>query len=149
MSEKQTDQPAQTDHLSILQKKLDDLSVMFYSYIGILQRDAPPHERPPEQKDDIANDATARKQLMDNIPKYASDIVGCTKEINTIINQIDTKMRDQAGRERTLLDTANFESRQAGEEMSEAVDDAHKLLTSVRDLISAREKEPFATNMVT
>lgn len=133
-----SDAPPQMDHLSHLQNKLEDLSVMFYTYIGIIQREAAPINAPqnPTSPEDPA------QQLAINVPQYARDIITCNRDLAKIIDDIDAKMTAQAGQERNLLNGANFESIQAGGDMSEAVDDAHKLLSSVRDLISAREQEP-------
>lgn len=131
-----------TDDLSHLQRKLDDLGTMFYAHLGILQRDAPPIERTPEEKDEITTDVTTRTELNNKATEYAKEILQCHRDITSIITQIDNKVKIHAGRERNLLDTANFESIQAGEEMTEAVDKAQELLTSVRHIISARESEP-------
>lgn len=140
MSDKTTEN-VQMDDLSRLQKRVEDMGVMFYTYLGILQRDAPPTARAPDEKEEMANDEASRKQLANKIPEFAKDIIQCGREIDSLIDHIDGKMKQQEGRERTLLETANFESMQAGDEMEEAVDDAQKLLSSVRDLITARERE--------
>lgn len=140
MSEKTTE-GVQMDDLSRLQKRIEDMGVMFYTYLGILQRDAPPTARAPDEKEEMARDEASRKQLATKIPEFAKDIVQCGREVDSLIDHIDGKMKQQEGRERTLLETANFESMQAGDEMEEAVDDAQKLLSSVRDLITARERE--------
>ena len=132
----------ETDDLSQLQKRLDDLGTMFYAYLGILQRDAPPIERTPDEKDEVTRDVTTRTELNNKASEYAKDIIRCHRDITSIITEIDNKVKIHAGRERNLLDTANFESIQAGEEMTEAVDKAQELLTSVRHIISARESEP-------
>lgn len=139
--DKQPEHSFQMDDLSRLQKKLDDLGVMFYTYIGILQRDAPPITRAPDETDELPADAKMHDQLSKKAPEYAADIVACSREIDQVISEIDAKMLQQDGKERTLLDNANYESVQAGEEMTEAVDDAQKLLASVRDIITAREGE--------
>lgn len=142
MSEKTAHNLPQMDDLSRLQKRVEDLGVMFYTYLGVLQRDAPPTSRLPDEKEELANDEVARQQLAKKIPEFATDIIQCSREIDSLVSDIGVKMKEQAGCERTLLDTANFESMQAGDEMTEAVDDAQKLLSSVRDLINAREREP-------
>lgn len=138
----QSTNPPQMDHLSQLQKRLNELGEMLYSHIGVIQRDAPPLERPPDEAEEIPNDSAARKQLESAIPEYAREIIQCSRDIDKIIDEIDTNINIHAGKERPLLDTANFESMQAGDELNDAVDDAQKLLTSVRDLISAREVDP-------
>lgn len=130
------------DDLSRLQKRMENLGVMFYTYLGIIQRDAPPVSRPPDEADETANDEAMRKELAEKTPSFARDIVQCSRDIDALINEIEGKMEDLDGKEREILDTANFESVQAGEEMTEAVDDAQKLLTSVRHIIAAREAEP-------
>ncbi|KAI0560397.1 Mediator complex subunit Med21 [Gracilaria domingensis] len=129
------------DDLSRLQKKLEELGVKFYECLGVLQRDAPPTSRAPDEKEEVANDEAARKRLASQIPEFATDIVKCSRDVDALIDVIEGKMKQQEGQERSLLDTANFESNQAGEEMVDAVDDAQKLLTSVRNLIAARERE--------
>lgn len=137
-----TNENSGLDDLSRLQKHLEHLGNKFYSCIGVLQRDAPPVSRPPEEADEVTNDENMRKQLASKTPEFARDIVRTSREIDSIITEIEAKMAALQGKERTLLDTANFESVQAGEEMTEAVDDAQKLLTSVRQIIAARETEP-------
>lgn len=129
------------DDLSRLQKGLDELGVKFYTYIGILQRDAPPITRPPEEADDMPADEVARKELLAKTPDFARDIVKSSRDLDALITGMEDKMKAFEGKEITLLDSANFDSRQAGEEMSEAVDDAQKLLSSVRDIIAARDTE--------
>ncbi|CAN8076071.1 unnamed protein product [Agarophyton chilense] len=129
------------DDLSRLQKKIEELGVKFYEYIGVLQRDAPPISRAPDEKEELVNDEAARNRLASQIPEFASDIVKCSRDIDALVNAIDSKMKQQEGQKRPLLETANYESNQAGEEMVEAVDDAQKLLTSVQNLITARERE--------
>lgn len=62
------------DSLSQLQRKLDDLGVMFYTYVGIMQRDAPPAARPPDENDEIQSDEIMRKELSEKAPEYAKDI---------------------------------------------------------------------------
>jgi len=141
MAGKTAEESFEMDDLSRLQKKLDDLGVMFYTYIGILQRDAPPIARAPDETSDLPSDNTKREELAKKAPEYARYIVQCSREIDEEIAEIDGKMKEQDGKERNLLDNANFESMQAGEEMTEAVDDAQKLLSSVRDIITAREGE--------
>lgn len=129
------------DDLSRLQSKLDDLGVMFYTYLGILQRDAPPIQRPPEEADEIPNDDKMRNELREKVPTFARDIINTSREIEMIIADVDKNVRAHAGNERHLLDSANFQSMQAGEEMSDAIDEASKLLTGIRDIIAAREDE--------
>ncbi|KAI0558030.1 hypothetical protein FGB62_242g08 [Gracilaria domingensis] len=65
----------------------------------------------------------------------------CSRDVDALIDVIEGKMKQQEGQERSLLDTANFESNQAGGELVDAMDDAQKLLTSVRNLIAVRERE--------
>lgn len=143
MTEKTTtDDASGLDDLSRLQKHLEHLGVKFYSCIGVLQRDAPPVSRSPEEAEEATNDEDLRKKLASKTPEFARDIVQTSREIDNLISEIEAKMAALQGKERTLLDTANFESVQAGEEMTEAVDDAQKLLASVRQIIAARETEP-------
>lgn len=129
------------DDLTRLQGKLDDLGVMFYTYLGIIQRDAPPTERPPDEADEVASDQKLREELMTKAPGYAESIVATSVAIENIINNIDAKMKMYRGKERELLDTANYESQKAGDAMNEAAEKANKLLTSLRQAISARENE--------
>eukprot|EP00177_Eucheuma_denticulatum_P007196 GFKZ01013089.1.p3 GENE.GFKZ01013089.1~~GFKZ01013089.1.p3 ORF type:complete len:143 (+),score=24.26 GFKZ01013089.1:216-644(+) len=142
MTEKTADESSGLDDLSRLQKRLEDLGTKFCSCIGVLQRDAPPATRPPEESEEIPNDEIMRRQLETKTPEFARDIIQTSRDIDAIITEIEGKMALLQGKERTLLDTANFESLQAGDEMTEAVDDAQKLLTSIRQITAARETEP-------
>lgn len=142
MAEKNSDDATKIDDLSRLQSKLDNLGVMFYTYLGIIQRDAPPKSRPQEEADELVNDAKKRETLKKETPGFAKQIVQASCEIESLISEIDAKVKAHSGKERDLLNNANFESVQAGEEMTEAVDDANKLLSSMRDAISTRESEP-------
>lgn len=130
-----------SDDLTRLQGKLDDLGVMFYTYLGIIQRDAPPTERAPDEADEEAGDEQMREELMTKAPGFAESIVSTSMEIENIIDSIDSRMKMYRGKERELLDTANYESRKAGEDMNEAAEKANKLLASLRQAISARENE--------
>lgn len=129
------------DDLSRLQKALDELSVQLYTCIGIIQRDAPPIARPPEEADEAAADEVERQKLLAKVPQFARDVVARSRAVDAVITDVEARMKEFEGKERTQLDTANFESRQVGEEMTEAADDAQKLLASVRDIIAARETE--------
>ena len=129
------------DNLSRLQKRMEELGVMFYTYLGIIQRDAPPVTRGPEEADEMQNDTVSRAELVAKLPGFAKEIVQCSRDVDTLVDGIEEQMTEIEGKERELLDAANFESAQIGEEMSEAVDDAHKLLESVRQITSARETE--------
>lgn len=137
-----TDDTSGLDDLSRLQKYLENLGVKFYSCIGVLQQDAPPVTRSPEEAEEVTSDDNMRKQLATKTPEFARDIVQTSRKIDNVITEIEAKMAALQGKERTLLDTANFESVQAGEEMTEAVDNAQKLLANVRQIIAAREIEP-------
>lgn len=136
-----TAETSNVDDLSRLQKCLEELSDQFFSAIGVLQRDAPPLSRGNGQKDMAAKDEETRQQLAEKAPTFAKRIVSVSRQIDGLINTIETKMEALQGKERTLLDTANFESVQAGDEMTEAVDDAQKLLAGIRNIITARETE--------
>ena len=65
---------ARDDPLTQMQKKMDELNVMFYTYAGIMQRDAPPIARGPEESRQIEVDEIKRKQLVARAPEYAQDI---------------------------------------------------------------------------
>lgn len=143
MADKARDHPPKVDNVTQLQSKIDDLSVMFFTYLGIIQRDAPPTGRHPDEKDEeLESDQAMRKQLAEKMPARARDIVCTSREIDALLVEIEAKSKAYVGKEHALLDNANFESAQAGDEMTEAVDDASKLLTSVREIISARETDP-------
>ena len=63
-----------SDSLSQLQRKIDDIGVMFYTYVGIIQRDAPPTERASDKADSLANNQKLRKELAEKTPEFAKDI---------------------------------------------------------------------------
>lgn len=141
MAEKEGDANNKADNVSRLQAKLDDLGVMFYAYLGMIQHDAPPSERPPDEAEEKGNDEKARAELSEKIPGFAKSIVQTSVEIEKIINDIEVQMKLFAGKERDILEAADFESRQAGDEMTEAADDANKLLASIRQVIAVRDNE--------
>lgn len=62
------------DALTRLQKKMDELGVMFYTYVGIMQRDAPPISRGPNDVKETVADEAKRKELAARAPEYAKDI---------------------------------------------------------------------------
>lgn len=132
---------ASLDDLSVLQNRLEDLGVMFYTYLGIIQRDAPPVSRLPDEADEAANDALVRNDLHQKAITFANDVVKCSQHVDALITRVEKKIHAIDGKERQLLDAANFESMQAGEEMIEALDDANKLLNRVRHVMVAREAE--------
>lgn len=140
MAEKEGDDN-KADNVSRLQAKLDDLGVMFYTYLGIIQRDAPPSERPPDEAEENGNDEKARAELNEKTPGFAKSIVQTSVEIEKIINDIEVQMKLFTAKERDMLEAADFESRQAGDEMTEAADDASKLLASIRQVIAVRDNE--------
>lgn len=132
---------AREDDLSRLQTKLDDLGVMFYTYLGILQRDAPPTQRPTDEGDQVGSDEQTRKELREKVPTFARDIINTSREIEKIIGDVEKNIHAKAGNERQLLESANFQSIEAGEQLSETVNDASKLLAGIRDIIAAREAD--------
>lgn len=140
MAEKEGDD-GKVDNVSRLQAKLDDLGVMFYTYLGIIQRDAPPSERPPDEAEETENDRKARAELDEKTPQFAKSIVQTSVAIEKIINDIEVQMKMFTGKERDMLEAADFESRQAGDEMTEAADEASKLLASIRQVIAVRDNE--------
>lgn len=129
------------DDVSRLQGKLDDLGVMFYTYLGIIQRDAPPRERAPDEADETANDRKAREELRQKTPGFAKAIVQTSMEIEKVIDDVDGKLNEYNGKERQLLERADYDSKQTGEQMIQAIDSANKLLSNVRQVIAARETE--------
>lgn len=62
------------DDLSHLQKKLDEIGVMFYTCVGVMQRDAPPAARAPDEADETANDNAMREELAQKAPDFATQI---------------------------------------------------------------------------
>lgn len=130
-----------TDSLTQLQRKLDDLGVMFYTYVGIMQRDAPPEARAPDEADEVANDDAMRKELAEKAPEYAKDVVRTSKEIDELIAKVESDLALAGGDEKAALVTADAESVAAGEGLDEAAAAAAKLLADVRGVIAMRDQD--------
>jgi hypothetical protein len=133
--------PPELDALTEAQKRLDDLSVMFYTYIGILQRDAPPSSRAPDEMDELPADKAVRAELRTKIPEYVSDIVRTSREINTSAQRIADEYEADAGEERSVLAEADADSMSAGTELSTAGKDLTRLLHRVRGAIYETEHD--------
>lgn len=134
--------PANEDSLSLLQRKLDDIGQMFYTYIGILQRDAPPVARGPDEADEASADKKARAELEAKVPEYAMDIVQTSKDIDAAIDAIEVELREVAiSGERAALERADTDSRAAGNQLETAATEAKNLLADVRGVIAMRDQD--------
>lgn len=127
------------DSLSLLQRKLDDLGVMFYTYVGIIQRDAPPEARAPDEADELPNDEAMRKELAEKAPEYAKDVVRTSAEIDALIATVEADLALAGGDEREALRMADAESVRMGNGLAEGAEGAQRLLADIRGVIALRD----------
>lgn len=137
--------PPDEDSLSQLQRKLDDIGQMFYTYVGIVQRDAPPSGRGADDGGDQSGDAAQRAELFSKIPDYARDIVQTSKDIDATIDAIEAEMRElPPTAEKPAIERADADSLAAAKQLEEAAVDANRLLADVRDVIAMRDQDDVA-----
>jgi hypothetical protein len=129
------------DPLTETQKRLDDLCVMFYTYLGIIQRDAPPSSRAPDEIDEIPGDEASREELGQKIPEFALDILRTSGDIDAAANRIADEYEVDAGEERRILAAADEDSACAGVELSAAGKNLTQLLCRVREAIHETEQD--------
>jgi hypothetical protein len=135
------DVASELDALTETQKRLDDLCVMFYTYIGIIQRDAPPSSRAPDETDEIPGDEASREELRQKIPEFAADILRTSGDIDAAAKRIADEYEADAGDERRILAAADEDSASAGVELSTAGKNLTQLLFRVRDAIYETEQD--------
>ncbi len=124
------------DTLTEVQRKLDDIGIMFYTYVGILQRDAPPAARAPDEAEEAGNDAATRAELASKVPDYARDIINTHQELNALIDKLDVPTPDV---ERAELQRANAESLAAAVDLDAASKEAAALLADIRNVVALRD----------
>lgn len=129
------------DAISAAQRKLDDLAVMFYTYTGVIQRDAPPAARVPDEVDELPADEAARADLASKIPEYANDIVRASADMSAAIDRIAKELELDDEKMRASLSCADDDSVQAGLELKKAAEHAESLLGRVRGAMSETERE--------
>lgn len=119
------------DNLTKLQVKLNELGEMFYTYLGILQRDAPPRG---------ANKNENAELLARNIPEYAQDIVATSREIDSVIDAVEKDFSAVHDLD-THIREANLVSKKAGEELITAKNNTNNLLADVRLVTAMRDDD--------
>lgn len=127
------------DNLTKLQVKLNELGEMFYTYLGILQRDAPPRG----VKGKGNTNTNTNTDLLAQIPEYAQDIVATSREIDSIIDTVEKDFSNV-----TTLDAdiraANIVSKKAGEELLIEKNQANALLAEVRLVTAMRDDDEIS-----
>jgi len=121
------------DNLTNLQVKLNELGEMFYTYLGIVQRDAPPRSSSSAKKPEVAASIAS-------IPEYAQDIVATSREIDTIIDAVEKDFSATNTLDGEIR-AANSESKKAGEELVMAKNVANNLLAEVRLVTAMRDDD--------
>jgi Sec-independent protein translocase protein TatA len=147
-------EPLAVDAVTSAQRRLDELAEMLYTYVGVIQRDAPPSARAPDEADEVAGDDALRADLLAKIPEYARDVVRASgdfsKAIDRIAKDVEAEIGDaegetgevgeaNAGRQRALLVKAEEASVSAGSQLRHAANGVENLLAQVRDAISKTE----------
>jgi hypothetical protein len=106
---------------------------MFYTYLGIIQRDAPPSSRAPDEIDEIPGDEASREELRQKIPEFVLDILRTSGDVDVTANCIADESEVDAGEEHRILAAAGEDSACAGVELSTAGKSLTQLLCRVRD----------------
>lgn len=128
-----------TDAVTAAQRRLDELAVLMYTYVGVVQRDAPPASRAPDETEEEATDAAARLALSARAPEYARDILRASRAVGEALERIDEEVGSTDGGVREGLIKADEEGREVGESMKAEAEKARSLLESVRKTIAATE----------
>lgn len=134
---------AENDTLTEVQRKLDDIGIMFYTYVGILQRDAPPSARAPDEADEIKNDSLARAEIAEKVPDYARDIITTHQELNLLIDKLVVPTPEI---EKSDLERANAESLAAAVDLDAASKEAATLLADIRHVVALRDADDGKNN---
>lgn len=135
-------QAADDDSLTNLQVKLNELGEMFYTYLGILQRDAPPRNANTSAQSKGSNNPS-NAELLASIPEFAQDIVATSREIDAVIDTVEKDFSTV-----TTLDAdiraANAVSKKAGEVLLAEKNHANSLLADVRLVTAMRDDDESA-----
>jgi Sec-independent protein translocase protein TatA len=127
-------EPLAVDAVTSAQRRLDELAEMLYTYVGVIQRDAPPSARAPDEADEVAGDDALRADLLAKIPEYARDVVRASgdfsKAIDRIAKDVEAEIGDVEGEEASVS---------AGSQLRHAANGVENLLAQVRDAISKTE----------
>mmetsp|Transcript_9205 Transcript_9205/g.27724 ORF Transcript_9205/g.27724 Transcript_9205/m.27724 type:complete len:155 (+) Transcript_9205:87-551(+) len=136
-----------TDPVTILQQKLDEFSVMMYSYVGILQRDAAPVVAPKvegaEENGDEQTKATglSKEELQKQAVEFANNIVKAAVEIDERIEVVDSEVESQIADIESRIKAADEQARSAGKELKLASSSVRSRLDTVRKTFEEIEKE--------
>jgi hypothetical protein len=144
------------DAVTCAQRRLDELAEMLYTYVGVIQRDAPPSARAPDEVEEVPADDALRNELLAKMPEYARDIVRASSDVNRAIDRIAEEVEaeivdedvareaanscENSSRQRALLLKADEESIAAGIGLRNEANRADKLLSQIRDAICQIEQ---------
>lgn len=129
------------DAITDAQRRLDDMAVMFYTYTGIIQRDAPPTARVPDELDELPADEAARSELLSKIPDYANDILRASKDMSAAIDRISRELETDHDKRRAALASSDDKSVQAGVQLKDAASAVETLLAELRQAVAHTETE--------
>lgn len=128
-----------TDAVTAAQRALDDLAVLMFTYVGVVQRDAPPASRAPDDQEEVAGDEAARSELAARAPEYAAEVLRGGEAVRRAVERVALEV--EGGREREEMLRAEKESVCAGEGMAEEVGKVESLLERVREVICKTEQD--------
>ncbi|KAI8811626.1 hypothetical protein BJ742DRAFT_796631 [Cladochytrium replicatum] len=133
------------DRVTQLQDCLDRLSELFYTSVGVLQRDAPLKQISPDIPVSAWTDDQIR-QNEENLKKFskevAGDIVQTSKVIDFLLDKLPgIKYTEDEQIER--LQALELENRAVGEQVEKALEFAESLLADVRASIRLITEEQF------
>jgi hypothetical protein len=132
---------ASIDAVTATQRRLDELAVLMYTYVGVVQRDAPPASRAPEDAEEAAADDAARAALAVRAPEYARDIVRASQAVADAIARVEAEIGDDVDVVRAELAEADRVCVAVGEELKREAGEVDVMLQRVREAISVTEQD--------
>mmetsp|Transcript_16696 Transcript_16696/g.34313 ORF Transcript_16696/g.34313 Transcript_16696/m.34313 type:complete len:183 (-) Transcript_16696:2260-2808(-) len=140
---------ASVDTLTRLQMALDDMAMKMYTYVGILQRDAPALDGAGGDggvgnEADLAAAAGKRAELAKQAEEYATEIVRTHRTIRGLIEKVRSSIEDKEALEEELLSQGAQDSSSVGVELSVETSEVENLLARLRASLREIEVEEDA-----
>lgn len=133
------------DAVTFAQRRLDELAVLMYTYVGVVQRDAPPAARAPDEADVAREDAAAREMLCQRAPEYAADLVRASTAVGEAVGRVEKEVLAGGGADeaavRERLVRADERCAVVGNEMKAEAARVEVLLGRVREAIAVTEED--------
>lgn len=130
-----------TDAVTAAQRALDALAVSMYTYVGVVQRDAPPASRAPDDQEETPADESARRDLAARAPEYVAEILQASDAVAQSIERVREEVEGDGEQQRKALLEAENASVEAGKKLKHESRAVESLLERVRHAICLTEQE--------